>query len=278
MLLFYFGIIIFSILAGVIGALVGIGGGIIIIPILILIFHINIKIAIGASIISVIATSSSAASVYLKDKIINIKVGMLLEIATTIGAITGAEIMGILNTTVLLYIFAFVLLISILPLLKNRDQEVDENVENDNIADYLKLSSSYYDKKQNKKISYNVTNIPGGFVIMYIAGLISGLLGIGSGVFKVLALDDVMKLPMKVSTTTSNMMIGVTAAASAFIYLINGYINPYIAIPVMIGVFIGSYYGTELIGKTSNVYLKKIFILVILVIAIEMILRAMHVL
>ncbi len=278
MLLFYFAIIVFSILAGAIGALVGIGGGIIIIPILILIFHINIKIAIGASIISVIATSSSAASVYLKDKIINIRVGMLLEIATTIGAITGAEIMGILNTTVLLYIFAFVLLISIIPLLKNRDQEVDEKVENDNITNYLKLSSSYYDKLKNKEIHYNVTNIPGGFIIMYVAGLISGLLGIGSGVFKVLALDDVMKLPMKVSTTTSNMMIGVTAAASAFIYLINGYINPYIAIPVMIGVFIGSYYGTKLIGKTSNVYLKKIFILVILVIAIEMILRAMHVL
>lgn len=278
MLSFFIIIIVVSIIAGIIGSLVGVGGGIIIIPILVLLFNIDIKTAIGASIVSVIATSSGAASAYLKDNIINIKAGMFLEIATTTGAISGALILAIINPEFLLFIFATILIISTYPMIKNIKVNNAENIENDRIANYLKLNSSYYDTKSREEIKYNITHTKLGLFIMYIAGLLSGLLGIGSGVFKVLAMDNVMKMPIKVSTTTSNLMIGVTAAASATIYLVRGYINPYITLPVMIGIIIGAFIGTKLLFRTTNIYIKTIFIIVIFAISIEMILRGLHIL
>ncbi len=272
MLTFYISLIIIAIIAGLIGSLLGIGGGLIIIPILVFLFHIDIKIAIGASIISVIATSSGAASAYLKDKFINIRVGMFLEIATTLGAITGAILLGVIDPKILFFIFSIVLLISIYPMLARKDKK-KINIQNDYISEKLNLNSSYIDN--NNTVKYNVNNTPYGLLMMYIAGLISGLLGIGSGVFKVIALDDIMHLPIKVSTTTSNFMIGVTALASSVIYLIHGYINPYIALPVLSGVFIGSIIGAKILKKVSNNALIKIFSIIIAIIAIEMFLRGL---
>ncbi|MCL4392715.1 sulfite exporter TauE/SafE family protein [Patescibacteria group bacterium] len=278
MLSFFIIIILISIIAGIIGAMVGVGGGIIIIPILVLLFHIDIKMAIGASIVSVIATSSGAASAYLKDNIINLKAGMFLEIATTIGAISGALILSIINPEILLFIFPAVLISSTYPMIKNIKQDIYTNIQNDKISNYLELNSSYYDKQNKSEIKYNITHTKLGLFVMYIAGLLSGLLGIGSGVFKVLAMDNIMKMPIKVSTTTSNFMIGVTAAASAVIYLVRGYINPYIALPVMIGIVIGAFIGTKILFKSSNIYIKTIFIIVIFAISVEMIARGLHIL
>lgn len=271
MLTFYISLIILAIVAGIIGSLLGIGGGIIIIPILIFLYHINIKEAIGASIISVIATSSGAASVYLKDKLINLKTGMFLEIATTTGAISGATLLGIINPEALFFIFAVVLILSIYPMLFKKDN-TEEKVENDYLSEKLELSSSYIDN-DGVEYKYNIKNTPYGLIMMYIAGFASGLLGIGSGVFKVIAMDNIMHIPMKVSTTTSNFMIGVTALASSVIYLVKGYINPYIALPVMAGIFIGSLIGTKLLRRTSNNRLKIIFSIILFIIALEMILR-----
>ena len=276
MISFFITIILVSIIAGIIGALVGVGGGIIIIPILILLFNINFKTAIGASIVSVIATSSGAASAYIKDNIINIRSGMFLEIATTIGAISGALILTIINPEILLFIFPLVLIISTYPMIKNIKNDVLPNIKNDKIADFLNLNSSY--NENGEEVKYNITHTKLGLVIMYIAGLLSGLLGIGSGVFKVLAMDNVMKMPIKVSTTTSNFMIGVTAAASAFIYLVKGYINPFITLPVIIGIVIGAFIGTKILFKATNRYIKTIFIIVIFALSIEMILRGLHLL
>jgi uncharacterized membrane protein YfcA len=271
MLTFYISLILLAIIAGIIGSLLGIGGGIVIIPILILLYHINIREAIGASIISVIATSSGAASVYLKDKLINLKTGMFLEIATTTGAISGATLLGIINPQILFFIFAFVLIISIYPMIMKRENN-KEGIQNDYISKKLELASSYTDN-DGVVYKYGVNNTPYGLIMMYIAGFASGLLGIGSGVFKVIAMDDIMHIPMKVSTTTSNFMIGVTALASSVIYLIKGYINPYLALPVMAGIFIGSLLGTKILRKTSNQNLKVIFSIILLIIAIEMVLR-----
>ncbi len=276
MISFFITIILVSIIAGIIGALVGVGGGIIIIPILILLFNINFKTAIGASIVSVIATSSGAASAYIKDNIINIRSGMFLEIATTIGAISGALILTIINPEILLFIFPLVLIISTYPMIKNIKNDVLPNIKNDKIADFLNLNSSY--NENGEEVKYNITHTKLGLIIMYIAGLLSGLLGIGSGVFKVLAMDNVMKMPIKVSTTTSNFMIGVTAAASAFIYLVKGYINPFITLPVIIGIVIGAFIGTKILFKATNRYIKTIFIIVIFALSIEMILRGLHLL
>ncbi len=271
MLTFYISLIIIAIIAGILGSLLGIGGGIIIIPILILLYHINIKEAIGASIISVIATSSGAASVYLKDQLINLKAGMFLEIATTTGAISGAILLGIINPNILFFIFAIVLIISIYPMLFNKEKD-QKDIKNDYISEKLELSSSYI-SNDGINYKYNMDNTPYGLMMMYIAGLASGLLGIGSGVFKVIAMDDIMHMPMKVSTTTSNFMIGVTALASSVIYLVKGYINPYLALPVMAGIFLGALIGTRLLKKTSNNKLKMFFSIILLIIAIEMILR-----
>lgn len=204
-----------SVLAGSIGALVGLGGGILIVPMLALAFGLPIHYAIGTSIIAVIATSSGSAAAYVRDRLTNMRVGLFLEVATTIGAITGAFLAGLLAPSLLFVIFGIILLISAVPLLFKLGEELPANVRNDRWANWLHLSGSYPDRRLGKEVAYQVTHTPQGLVMMYVAGVISGLLGIGSGVFKVIAMDTIMRLPLKVSTTTSNFMIGVTAAASA---------------------------------------------------------------
>ena len=262
-----------SIAAGLLGSLVGLGGGVLIVPLLTLVFRFPIYFAIGASIISVIATSSGAAAAYVKDRITNLRVGMFLEMATTTGAICGAFLAGLLAPEILSIVFGIILLISAAPLVFKIGEELPQGVKNDRLANWLHLSSSYPDQHLHREVPYQVTRTPLGLVMMYIAGLISGLLGIGSGTFKVLALDEAMRLPLKVSTTTSNFMIGVTAAASAGIYFSRGDIPPLIAAPVALGILVGALLGARLLAHLSNRILRIIFLVVIVVAAIEMVLH-----
>lgn len=266
-------ILALSIAAGVFGSILGLGGGIIITPALTLLFGIDIKYAIGASIVSVIATSSGAAVAYIKDKITNIRIGMFLEIATTIGAITGAFISGLINSKYLYIIFGLLLLYSALAMLKKKGQELPGYVDPHPLSVKLKLNNQYYDKALKKEVEYNVTGVYGGFGMMYVAGVISGLLGIGSGIFKVMAMDLFMKMPLKVSSATSNFMIGVTAAASAGVYLLRGNIDPKIAAPVALGVLIGATIGTKIMQNLKSKTIRMIFIPVLAFVSIQMIIK-----
>ena len=264
-----------SIAAGLLGSLVGLGGGVLIVPLLTLVFGFPIYFAIGASIISVIATSSGAAAAYVKDRMTNLRVGMFLELATTTGAICGAFLAGLLAQNLLAVIFGVILLLSAAPLVFKLGEELPRGVKNDRLANWLHLNGSYPEHRLRREVSYEVTRTPLGLAMMYIAGLISGLLGIGSGTFKVLALDEAMRLPLKVSTTTSNFMIGVTAAASAGIYFSRGDIPPLIAAPVALGILIGALVGARVLAHLSNKLLRILFLAVIVVAAVEMVLRGL---
>jgi uncharacterized membrane protein YfcA len=264
-----------SLAAGLLGSLVGLGGGVLIVPLLTLVFKLPITFAIGASIISVIATSSGAAAAYVRDHLTNMRVGMFLELATTAGAISGAFLVGLFSPGVLAVIFGVVLLISVVPIVFKIGEELPQGVKNDKWANRLHLASSYPDRRLGQDVSYQVTHTPFGFGMMYVAGLISGLLGIGSGTFKVLALDALMRLPLKVSTTTSNFMIGVTAAASAGIYFSRGDIPPLVAAPVALGVLIGALVGARLLTHLSNKTLRLVFLPVVILSAVEMVLHGL---
>ncbi|HEY1350581.1 MAG TPA: TSUP family transporter [Ktedonobacteraceae bacterium] len=264
-----------SLAAGLLGALVGLGGGILIVPLLTLVFRLPITFAIGASIVAVIATSSGAAAAYVHNRLPNMRVGMFLELATTIGAISGAFLVGLFAPGVLSLIFGVVLLVSAAPTLLKIGEELPQGVCNDRWADRLRLAGSYPDQHLGHEVSYQVTHTSLGFAMMYLAGLLSGLLGIGSGTFKVLALDTLMKLPLKVSTTTSNFMIGVTAAASAGIYFARSDIPPLVAAPVAVGVLIGALIGARLLTRLSNTTLRYIFLPVIVLSALEMIVHGL---
>ncbi len=264
-----------SIGAGIFGALLGLGGGVILVPILTILLGIDIHYAIGASIVSVIATSSGAAAAYLRDGITNIRVGMFLEVATTVGAMTGAFVAGLVGGPALFLIFGVVLLYSAYAMLRRRDAELPTNVEMGSLAALLNLGGSYYDLALTREVKYNVRGARYGLPLMFVAGAVSGLLGIGSGVLKVPAMDLAMKLPMKVSTATSNFMIGVTAAASAGVYFIRGDINPFIAAPVAMGVLIGATVGTRIMMRVHSTLLRRIFILLLIVISLQMLARGL---
>lgn len=266
-----------SVVAGLIGAILGLGGGIIITPALTLLLGINIKYAIGASIVSVIATSSGAAIAYIRDKLTNLRVGMFLEIATTIGAVTGAFITGMIHPDYLYIIFGAILLYSALAMIRKGHQEIPKVSNPDPLADRLKLHSEYFDNVLHQKVTYKVTGVYGGFGMMYVAGIISGLLGIGSGIFKVMAMDLFMKLPLKVSSATSNFMIGVTAAASAGIYLVRGNIDPQIAAPVALGVLIGAAAGTRVMKNLKSSTIRKLFVPVLAIVAIQMLMKGLNI-
>lgn len=263
-------ILLISISAGVLGSILGLGGGIIVTPALTLLFGVDIQHAIGASLISVIATSSGAAIAYIRDGITNIRVGMFLEIATTVGAVTGAVIAGLISPHLLYMVFAVFLLYSALAMLKKSKEELPGEVPLHKVAAKLKLQGEYYDKALQKEVHYNADNVYSGFAVMYGAGIISGLLGIGSGSFKVLAMDVFMKLPLKVSSATSNFMMGVTGAASAGIYLFRGDINPLISAPVALGVLIGATIGARLMQKLKSKTIRKMFIPILIYIALQM--------
>ena len=257
-----------SFTAGLIGALTGLGGGVVIVPLLTSVFGVDIRYAVGASLVSVIATSSGAACSYIKKGYINLRLGMFLEVATTIGAIVGALIATFISVKYLTIVLAIVLLYSAY-LSQQPRTEHEESESTDAIANYLKLNSNY--PTPDGLISYQVQAVPAGFSIMLVAGVLSGLLGIGSGGFKVLAMDQAMRLPFKVSTTTSNFMIGVTAAASAGVYLARGYIDPGLAMPVMLGVLPGAFLGAKILVGTKTQTLRIIFSLVLAAMAFKMV-------
>ncbi len=259
---------LFSLIAGFLGALTGLGGGIVITPLLTLAFGVDIRYAIGATLVSVIATSSGAAAAYVREGFSNIRVGMFLEIATTVGAIVGAFLTAKISTGAIAVIFGVVLLYSAYVSSRpRRDRALDSRP--DPLATRLKMDGSY--PTPEGPTPYRVHAVPAGFGLMFVAGVMSGLLGIGSGAVKVIAMDQAMRLPFKVSTTTSNFMIGVTAAASAGVYLSRGYIDPGLAMPVMLGVLLGSLVGARILPRAQTKLLRLIFGVVIAVLALEMI-------
>lgn len=261
-----------SMTAGFLGALTGLGGGVVIVPMLTLLFGVDLKYAIGASIVSVIATSSGAAAAYVREGYSNVRIGMFLEIATTLGAVAGVYVALIVSPASVAVIFGAVLLFSAYLSFK-RPEETADDAPPDPIARALRLDSSYPTPEGPK--SYHVRHIPFGFVLMFCAGVLSGLLGVGSGALKVLAMDQVMRLPFKVSTTTSNFMIGVTAAASAGIYLSLGYIKPGLAMPVTLGVLVGAALGAKMLTMVDNRILRPIFVVVIVALGGQMIYRGL---
>jgi uncharacterized membrane protein YfcA len=262
-----------SILAGLVGALAGVGGGILIVPTLTLLFGIDIRLAIGASIVSVIATSSGAAAAYVRDRMTDMRVGMFLELATTTGAVVGALLAAIVAQAFLYILLGVVLLGSALMQVLRLGEEMPPEVEPSGLAARLHLASSYPDARLGREVSYAARRVPLGFVLMWGAGLVSGLLGIGSGALKVVAMDGAMRLPMKVSSATSNFMIGVTAAASAGIYLGRGDVDPTLVAPVALGVLAGAMLGARLLPRLANRHVRWIFLPVLVVIGIQTLLR-----
>ena len=254
-------------LAGLVGSLTGLGGGVVIIPLLTLVFHVDIRYAIGAALLASIANSSGAASAYVKEGITNIRLGMFLEIATTVGAVVGAVIAVYTPTNTIAILFGSILLFSAAMTLRKKNEEA--LLVGSTTANKLKLNNSYPTKAG--EVSYHLKNVGAGFSIMTVAGIFSGLLGIGSGALKVLAMDSTMHIPFKVSTTTSNFMIGVTAAASAVVYLQRGYMDAGIAFPVVLGVLAGAFTGSKLLTRIDARVLKYIFCTAIVFVAIEMI-------
>jgi uncharacterized membrane protein YfcA len=266
-----------SILAGALGSLLGLGGGIIVIPALTLLFHIDIRYAIGASIVAVIATSSGAAATYVRGGLANLRVAMVLELATTSGALTGAYLAGLLNHRWLYIIFGVVMGYSSLVMYRKRNNgDRDLAAKHAPWADYLRLHSSYYDKAMGQEVVYRVVSTRIGLILMYLAGAISGLLGIGSGSLKVPAMDLAMRMPIKVSTATSNFMIGVTAAASAGVYFMRGDIDPFIAGPVAVGVLLGAMIGATILPKLQSSTIRLVFVLVILWISAQMLFKGIR--
>jgi uncharacterized protein len=257
-----------SFVAGLLGALTGLGGGVVIVPLLVVAFHVNIHYAMGASLISVIATSSGAAAAYVREGFSNIRIAMFLEIATTMGALFGALLAARLAPGIIATVFGSVLIISSALSMRRRHEEKSTGPAG-RWATRLKLNSAYPTARGPE--NYQVHRVPAGFGMMFGAGTLSGLLGIGSGAFKVLAMDQVMRIPFKVSTTTSNFMIGVTAAASAGIYLRRGFVAPGVAMPVVLGVLMGSVIGTRVLVRARTTLLRIIFALVIAALGIEMV-------
>ena len=267
---------VLSIVAGGLGSLLGLGGGIIIVPALTLLLHLNIRYAIGASIVSVIATSSGAAAAYVRERMTNLRVAMVLEMATTTGAITGAYVAGRIGGRWLFILVGLIMGYSALAMFRKRHEHAAAHPIADAWADRLALHGSYYDEAAGREIDYRVARTPVGFALMYIAGIVSGLLGIGSGALKVPAMDLAMGLPIKVSTATSNFMIGVTAAASTGVYFARGDIDPFVAAPVACGVLLGATAGSRLLGKLHSKVIRVVFVAVLLWVSLEMLIKGLR--
>jgi uncharacterized protein len=260
-----------SILAGLLGSLTGLGGGVVIVPVLTVLFHVDIHYAIGASLVSVIATSSGAAAAYVREGYSNIRIGMFLEIATTVGAIFGAWLTTRVPTHAIGIVFGVVLLYSAYASVRMKEHAHVPGKQ-DALATRLRMSGAM--PSDDGPQPYTAQRVPAGFSLMFLAGSLSGLLGIGSGAVKVLAMDQAMRLPFKVSTTTSNFMIGVTAAASAGIYLSRGYISPGLAMPVMLGVLGGSLAGSKILVHAEVKVLRILFAVVIVALGMEMVVNS----
>ena len=254
--------------AGLLGSLTGLGGGVVVIPVLTLCFGVDFHYAVGAALVASIATSSGSGSAYVKEGVTNIRLGMFLEIATTIGAVCGAAVAIYLNSNTIAIIYGGVLVLT--AAMQQRRKSDHDGVVGSEMARRLKLFGAWPQKDGTMK-HYQLRHVGGGFSVMYVAGVLSGILGIGSGVLKVIAMDGIMKVPFKVSTTTSNFMMGVTACASAVIYVQRGNIVPGMACPVMIGVLFGALTGAKLLKRLDVRLLRRIFCIVILMVAANMI-------
>lgn len=266
--------LIIAVGSGFLGALLGLGGGVIMVPLLVFLLDVPIHFAAGASIIAVVATSSSATSVYVKNEITNIKLGMFLELATTLGALSGATLMSVASESFLQSLFGATLLYAAIVMgMRMRNSSTGWTFKpNDWLADKLDLGGSYWDEAQHAQVNYGVHRTIPTFIISFIAGIISGLLGIGGGGIKVPAMNVLSNIPMKVSVATSNFMIGVTASASALVYLRHGYCDFFITAPVVVGTLIGSYLGAKATKRIQGAALKQLFIGVLVVLGVRMIL------
>lgn len=254
--------------AGLIGSLTCLGGGVVVIPLLTLGFGVDMRYAIGAALVTSIATSSGAAAAYIKEGITNVRIGMFLEIATTTGAVVGAVIAMYLEKKWIAIIFGVVLIFSAVRSIRKKEAGIDFTAPGDKWGEKLKLNGEYPTPQGIQK--YNVHHVFGGYSLMTLAGILSGLLGIGSGALKVLAMDTTMRIPFKVSTTTSNFMVGVTAAASAVIYLQRGYIDPGLALPIVVGVLLGAFFGSKILPRVNAQKLRMLFAVVIFFLALSM--------
>lgn len=264
-----------SMLAGTLGSLLGIGGGMILVPFLTGLLHVDMHLAIGASIVTVIATSSGSAANFLRLRLTNVRVGSFLELGTTVGGILGALVASYAPVPVLSLLFGLVLAFSAYQMLGRITLEHDALPVSSPLAERLRLGGTYYDPQAGRQVPYGVTGVAPGLGIMMLAGGLSGMLGIGGGAFKVLAMDLMMRLPLKVSTTTSNLMMGATAAASAGIYFFRGDINPYLAGPVALGVLLGSRIGSMLLPRMQNARLRRLFLLILVLLSVQMLWKSL---
>ncbi len=264
-----------SVGAGFVGAMSGMGGGVVLIPAMTL-MGLNIKQAIAVSIVSVIATSSGSASAYVRDRITNLKVGMFLEMFTILGALAGAAITLAAGQSVLFIIFGIVLLASWATLYGQRHVHWHPVEHQDRFSQWLELEGSYYDQPTQQTIHYQGARAYFGGPLMFGAGLIAGMLGIGAGALKVLIHDLVMGLPPKVSTTTSNLIIGVTALAGTSVYLAAGVIDPGLVAPVMLGVLLGAHLGTKILVRLTNQAVRRFFLVILLLLGLEMLVRGIR--
>lgn len=264
-----------SIAAGFVGAMSGMGGGVVLIPAMTML-GVDIKQAIAISIVSVIATSSGSASAYVRDRITNLKVGMFLEMFTILGALVGAAITLAAGRNGLFIAFGVVLLVSWLALFAQRHEQWRPAASQDRMSQWLELEGRYYDQASAREVQYRAVRAYLGGPLMFAAGLIAGMLGIGAGALKVLIHDLVMGLPPKVSTTTSNLIIGVTALAGTSVYLAAGMIDPGLVAPVMLGILLGAFVGTKLLVRLTNRVVRQFFLVVLLVVGIEMLVRGIR--
>ena len=264
-----------SFVAGVLGSLVGVGGGIIIVPALTLLFGVKIQTAVAASIISVIATSSGAAATYVRDRVTNLRLGMVLEIATASGALTGAVVAAYVSGKFLFLLFGVLLSYTAWSMSRPPGKR-SAPLPQDPWADRLRLHSSFVDRARGETVAYRVSRTPLGLGVSYVAGVVSGLLGIGGGVLKVPVMNLAMGLPIKVCTATSNFMIGVTAATSAAVYFMRGDVQPFIAAPVAVGVLLGAKTGSRLLGRLKNHVIRIIFVAVLVITAAQMLWKGLR--
>jgi uncharacterized membrane protein YfcA len=261
-----------SVIAGFIGSILGLGGGVIVVPVLTLVFGVDIRYAVAASLISIIATSSGAAASFLKDHLTNVRLAILLEIGTVFGAMSGFLLSTALKSSSLFLCFGGFLLFSAVMMFR---QKKDSRAEiNHPWSENLGLHSKFPEK--GEWIHYKIANVPFGLISMYVAGVFSAILGIGSGIFKIMAMDGAMKVPMKVSSATSNFMIGVTASASAGAYFLRGDIKPEIASPVAIGIIVGAWIGAKVMPKMNAASIRKVFIVVMVIVSIQMIMKGLQ--
>lgn len=264
-----------AIVAGVVGSVLGLGGGIIIVPVLTLLFGVSMRTAVAASTVSIIATSTGAAVAYLQDRLTNTRVAIWLEMGTSLGALSGALIAGYISQRLLFIIFGLLLGYSGYNMLRARRQELPGPVEADPLSRALNLAGSYHDQKLGYRVDYQVTRTIPGLIIMYFSGIAAGLLGIGAGIFKVPAMDQVMRMPFKASSATSNFMIGVTAVSGAVVYFARGDVQPFVAGPVVLGVLLGAVLGARLMVRMKSSTIRKLFIPLIIYTALHMIYRGM---